>query len=403
MYGAAESARLDRSEAGPLTPTTRVIEPEALDALVGALARPRLPRARPDRPRRRDRLRRARRRRPSCPIGWTDVQERRQLPARAPRRRGALRLRRRPALLEAVPAARRACGSGGRARRRRRASRSRTEPRERPPLAFIGVRSCDLHAIAIQDRVFLDGRLRRPRLRRPPRGRVRRRGQLLRARRHVLLRLDGHRPDGATAGYDLALTEILDGAHRFLVEVGQRARRARSSPSCRAARRPQDDLDAGGAAVERRGASRWAAQLDTADLARPARAQPRAPALGRGRRALPHLRQLHDGLPDLLLHERRGRHRPGRRRAPSACGSWDSCFSIDYSYIHGGSVRPTGALALPPVADAQVRHLARPVRHARAASAAAAASPGARSAIDVTEELAAIRATDREVDAWQTH
>src|SRR5207342_2370534 len=32
------------------------------------------------------------------------------------------------------------------------------EAREEPPrYAFVGVRSCDLHAIGVQDRVFLDG------------------------------------------------------------------------------------------------------------------------------------------------------------------------------------------------------------------------------------------------------
>ncbi|HET6954731.1 MAG TPA: hypothetical protein VFI47_30495, partial [Acidimicrobiales bacterium] len=31
------------------------------------------------------------------------------------------------------------------------------EPDGAPPLAFFGVRSCDLHAIAVQDRVFLGG------------------------------------------------------------------------------------------------------------------------------------------------------------------------------------------------------------------------------------------------------
>ena len=48
--------------------------------------------------------------------------------------------------------------------------------------------------------------------------------------------------------------------------------------------------------------------------------------------------QLHDGLSDLLLHDRRG-----------SCGSdggtaervrqWDSCYTMDFSHLHGGSVR----------------------------------------------------------------
>ena len=48
--------------------------------------------------------------------------------------------------------------------------------------------------------------------------------------------------------------------------------------------------------------------------------------------------ELHDGVPDLFLHDGRGRHRPGRRarRAPPEVGS---CFTVDYSHIHGGAVR----------------------------------------------------------------
>ncbi len=98
------------------------------------------------------------------PIGWTDRQDGGHLPARAPRRRGALRLRRRAALVEAflfpprLRLWRRARGTA--VRRSSRRTRS-----DETPLAFIGVRACELHAIGIQDRVFIGGTLRRPRLR----------------------------------------------------------------------------------------------------------------------------------------------------------------------------------------------------------------------------------------------
>ena len=45
--------------------------------------------------------------------------------------------------------------------------------------------------------------------------------------------------------------------------------------------------------------------------------------------------------------------------------AWDSCFTIDYSHMHGGSVRRSAAVALPPVDDAQARDLVRPVRQLR--------------------------------------
>ena len=94
------------------------------------------------------------------------------------------------------------------------------EPEPPPRYAFIGVRSCDLHAVAIQDRVFIGDR-------------------------HVDADYDARRRDAffvavnwgraggtcfcasmdtgprVTNGFDLALTELLDErGHRFVVEVG---------------------------------------------------------------------------------------------------------------------------------------------------------------------------------------
>ena len=56
---------------------------------------------------------------------------------------------------------------------------------------------------------------------------------------------------------------------------------------------------------------------------RPAAGQPRAPALGRGRRPLPELRQLHARVPDVLLQHRRGHAPTSRATRPSAraCGT----------------------------------------------------------------------------------
>ena len=158
----------------------------------------------------------------------------------------------------------------------------------------------------------------------------------------MLLRLDGHRAQRATAGFDLALTEVLDdGEHRFLVEVGQRRAAPRCSPSCRTARR----RPATSAAAEQA----WSApppegrELDTDGHQGAALPQPRAPALGRRRRPLPDLRQLHDGLPDLLLHARVEDVTDLAGEEAERARVWDSCFTLDHSYIHGGSVRGSTA------------------------------------------------------------
>ncbi|WP_320784590.1 4Fe-4S dicluster domain-containing protein [Streptomyces sp. CRN 30] len=91
---------------------------------------------------------------------------------------------------------------------------------EAPSYAFFGVRPCDLRAIALQDRVLTGGR-------HEDTGYARRRGRAL------LIAAECTEP-GATcfcvstgggpaadAGFDLALTEVVDDAgHRFLVRVG---------------------------------------------------------------------------------------------------------------------------------------------------------------------------------------
>ena len=62
---------------------------------------------------------------------------------------------------------------------------------EPPRYAFLGVRPCDLRAIAIQDRVLAQPGSRYAAAARPG---VHRRGELHRAGRDVLLHVHGHRP-----------------------------------------------------------------------------------------------------------------------------------------------------------------------------------------------------------------
>ena len=96
------------------------------------------------------------------------------------------------------------------------------EPLDETPLAFIGVRACELRAIAIQDRVFTGGKFVD-------------RDYAARRRGIFVVAVNCGEPAGTCfcvsmdagprveQGYDLALTEVLDGGHRFLVEAGSPA------------------------------------------------------------------------------------------------------------------------------------------------------------------------------------
>jgi ferredoxin len=212
------------------------------------------------------------------------------------------------------------------------------EALEDPPLALIGVRSCELHAIGIQDRVFLGGRY-------TDRDYAARRQDLF------VVAVNCFESGGtcfcvsmgtgprAESGYDLALTEILDGEHRFLVETGsERGLELLAELPSRAAL--DADLEAAGRAVAG-AAERMGRTLDSFDLR------------GLLARTLEHprwndvaTRCLTCGNCTLVcptcfcssvedVTDLTGEHAERMR-------SWDSCFSVEHSYIHGGSIRPSG-------------------------------------------------------------
>ena len=223
-----------------------------------------------------------------------------------------------------------------RAERSTSGTRILPEPVSQERFAFIGVRSCELHAIAIQDRVFTGG---------------------AHIDRHYSARREGafivalncstaggtcfcvsmQTGPKAETGFDLSLTELIDDdGHRFMVETG--------SP------RGADILKE----LSTREAS--AHDLEAAErlIARTAR------SMGR------HMET--DGIHTLLLDNL---DHPRWDDVAARCLScanctmvcptcfctsvedssdlegdiaarsqrWDSCFTLDFSYIHGGSVR----------------------------------------------------------------
>jgi ferredoxin len=212
------------------------------------------------------------------------------------------------------------------------------EPFEDPPLALIGVRACELQGIVIQDRVFLGGRFAD-------------RDYAARRKDAFIVAVNCFEPAGtcfctsmgtgpkAKAGYDLALTEILDGEHRLLVEVGSE-RGAEVLADLPRRKAQADDLTAAGAAVA--GAvERMGRQVDTTDIRdllarnldneRWDEVASRCLTCGNCTQVCPtcFCTSVED-VTDLT-----GDHAERTR-------SWDSCFSVDHSYIHGGSIRPSG-------------------------------------------------------------
>lgn len=207
---------------------------------------------------------------------------------------------------------------------------------EAPPYAFIGVRACELHAIAIQDRVFLKDKHQDPHYK-------------ARRDKAFILAVNCTQAGGtcfcvsmktgpkASVGFDLAMTEVLEGRdHYFVVQIGS------AKGASLMEKLPHKAPGAGhlqaAQARERNAAGQMGKSLETA------------------------------GIKELLY---RNYGHPQWEEVANRCLScanctmvcptcfcstveditdlsgqqaqrvrkWDSCFTMDFSYIHGGSVR----------------------------------------------------------------
>lgn len=204
------------------------------------------------------------------------------------------------------------------------------------PFAFIGVRACELHAIAIQDRVFLQG----PHV--DVHYQARRDGAFLvavncaEARATCFCTSMGTGPK-AEAGFDLALTELdPSGDHRFLIEIGS-ARGAELAAGL--PHRAAGDADRAAAAsatanaVAEMGRSMPAegvAELLARNLTHPrwSEVADRCLTCGNCTMVCPtcFCTTVDEDLDLTGASAGRTRH-------------WASCFGLDFSYMHGGSVR----------------------------------------------------------------
>lgn len=211
-------------------------------------------------------------------------------------------------------------------------------PAAAPRYAFFGVRACELHAIAIQDRVFLHGPYVDPHY------------QARRAPAFIVAVNCGQA--GATcfctslgtgpavpSGYDLALTEVHAAPrHYFVVDVGTEAGatvlgRVPHTPAA------ADEIAAARAIVAAT-AQQMGRTLDTGglkDLLYANADHPRWDDVAARCLSCGNCTQV---CPTCFCTSvvdttdlRTGA--AGRQRR------WDSCFTLDFSYIHGGSVRAT--------------------------------------------------------------
>ncbi|MCB9437853.1 MAG: 4Fe-4S dicluster domain-containing protein [Anaerolineales bacterium] len=205
-----------------------------------------------------------------------------------------------------------------------------------PRYAFVGVRACELHAIAIQDKIFMQGEFVDP---------------IYQARREAALIVavncgvaggtcfcaSMHTGPQVTSGFDLALTEVLeDGRHYFVVEVGSDTGKElwKDVPH----RKAKPEEAAAAQHIIEHTAAHMGRELDI------------------------------DGLPEIITRKIESPRWETIAQTCLACANctmvcptcfcntiedvtdltggsaerirkWDSCFTMDFSYIHGGSVR----------------------------------------------------------------
>lgn len=205
-------------------------------------------------------------------------------------------------------------------------------------LAFLGVRSCELHAIEIQDKVFIDGQHVDPSYA------TLRQGAFIVAVNcaqagNTCFCVSMNTGPRAYRGFDLALTEVLEeGRHHFVVEAGSSlGDEVLQAISHRPA---AEDERATAERILAETAAHMGRQLDTAgikDLFYRNYDNPRWDDVAKRCLTCANCTMVCptcfcttvEDVTDLT-----GENAERWRK-------WDSCFTMDFSYIHGGSVRPS--------------------------------------------------------------
>ena len=207
---------------------------------------------------------------------------------------------------------------------------------EAPKYAFIGIRSCEIHAIAIQDKVLKDGDHRDPHYA------VRREDNLFIAVNCMeaggtCFCVSMNTGPAVSEGYDLALTELTGDSHSFLVESGSERGhallaklpgRAGDGQDIRRARKVTENTAAqmGRAIDDSSGVPELLAR--NLEHARWDEVAERCLSCGNCTQVCPTCFCTTTVDTSELSGDGAARSR-----------HWDSCFTLDFSYLHGGSVR----------------------------------------------------------------
>lgn len=211
------------------------------------------------------------------------------------------------------------------------------EPIAPRKIALFGARGCDLAAIRIQDRVLKGDRYRDERY-------AARRSDVIVVAVHCgspsascFCTSMGSGPR-ANGPWDLALTELTSGEHRFIVETGSAIGVTLVRELGLASASVTDRVQA--AKVPIVAAERITRHLDTAELAEKLARNPDHPRYAEVAQRCLACTNCTQVCPTCFCNtiedftELDGASAERVRR-------WDSCFTLDFSYIHGGAVRPS--------------------------------------------------------------
>lgn len=209
---------------------------------------------------------------------------------------------------------------------------------ETPRYAFIGVRSCEIHAMQVQDKVFDNGDFADP-------------GYLARRQAAFIVAVNCARPAAtcfctsmntgpkATQGFDLALTELIDDhRHVFLVEAGSEKGEALLAKLPHSPAAAEDIASGEAITAAASGAMQRAMIPDVAALLKDNPEHPRWDEVANRCLNCTNCTMVCptcfcttvEDVTDLAG----GTAERWRK--------WDSCYTIDFSYIHGGSIRREG-------------------------------------------------------------